>query len=83
MPGTDHAGIATQTVWSDGFRRRGSVGLTFKGSSLSPESRPSDEYEATITEQLKAMGCSCDWGRQRSMDYQCRSVTGSVLQALP
>jgi valyl-tRNA synthetase len=31
-----------------------------------------DEYEATITGQLKAMGCSCDWDRQRfTMDPIC------------
>ncbi|MFG0259135.1 MAG: valine--tRNA ligase, partial [Phycisphaerales bacterium JB041] len=31
-----------------------------------------DEYEAHITEQLKRMGCSCDWERQRfTMDEMC------------
>ncbi len=31
-----------------------------------------DEYEAIITNQLKKMGCSCDWDRQRfTMDEVC------------
>ncbi|MDP6059375.1 MAG: class I tRNA ligase family protein, partial [Pirellulaceae bacterium] len=31
-----------------------------------------DEYEGRITDQLKAMGCSCDWDRQRfTMDAVC------------
>src|SRR5690606_33406096 len=31
-----------------------------------------DEYEAFITDQLKRMGCSCDWDRQRfTMDPVC------------
>src|SRR5690606_32291462 len=34
-----------------------------------------DEYEQRITDQLKAMGCSCDWDRQRfTMDEQCATA---------
>ena len=34
-----------------------------------------DEYEARITDQLKQMGCSCDWDRQRfTMDDTCAAA---------
>jgi valyl-tRNA synthetase len=77
MPGTDHAGIATQAVVERRLRAEGRL----KGPLREAFSREDfvaivqsfkDEYEATITGQLRAMGCSCDWARQRfTMDQQC------------
>ncbi|MAE67752.1 MAG: valine--tRNA ligase [Phycisphaeraceae bacterium] len=74
MPGTDHAGIATQTVVEkrvladEGKRRTDFERDEFVGRIQSWK----DEYEAQITGQLKAMGCSCDWRRQRfTMDPVC------------
>ena len=80
MPGTDHAGIATQTVvekrvkQDEGLSRadyakRGEPG---RAEFVAKIQAFKDEYEAIITEQLKAMGCSCDWDRQRfTMDEVC------------
>ena len=73
MPGTDHAGIATQTVvekrlLQQGIKRRelGREAFVEKVQAWK------DEYEATIIEQLQAMGCSCDWDRVRfTMDPMC------------
>jgi valyl-tRNA synthetase len=77
MPGTDHAGIATQAVVEKRLRAEGRL----KGPLRESMTREAfvaqvqawkDEYEGTITEQLKAMGCSCDWARQRfTMDDVC------------
>ena len=74
MPGTDHAGIATQTV----VEKRVQKETGKKRSDFSREEFVAkiqafkDEYEAIITGQLKAMGCSCDWERQRfTMDPVC------------
>ena len=73
MPGTDHAGIATQTVVEKRLlaqgKRRAELGReAFVG--LVQEWK--DEYEATITEQLQSLGCSADWSRQRfTMDPIC------------
>ena len=76
LPGTDHAGIATQTVVDRRLQAEGKKALKeYKlEESASPGSgRPAfvakvqawkDEYEETITGQLQAMGCSCDWSRQ-------------------
>ncbi|MBL8745133.1 MAG: class I tRNA ligase family protein [Phycisphaerae bacterium] len=74
MPGTDHAGIATQTVVEqrilkeEGKRRTDFARDEFVARVQSWK----DEYERVITDQLKAIGCSCDWQRQRfTMDEVC------------
>src|SRR5689334_19600874 len=66
LPGTDHAGIATQTVVEkrvlaeEGKRRTDFSREEF----LKKIQAWKDEYERRITEQLVAMGCSCDYDRQ-------------------
>ena len=73
MPGTDHAGIATQTVVEKRLLQQG-VRRAELGREAFIERVTSwkDQYEATIIEQLKAMGCSCDWSRLRfTMDATC------------
>ncbi|MFT3685063.1 MAG: class I tRNA ligase family protein [Phycisphaerales bacterium] len=74
MPGTDHAGIATQAVVEkrvqkeENKRRKDFSREEFVAKIQAFK----DEYEAVITNQLKLMGCSCDWDRQRfTMDEQC------------
>ncbi|HJT75977.1 MAG TPA: valine--tRNA ligase [Gemmataceae bacterium] len=74
MPGTDHAGIATQAVVERRLREeekktRHDLGreelvrriLAWK-----------DQYEKRILGQLRALGCSCDWARTRfTLDPVC------------
>jgi valyl-tRNA synthetase len=74
MPGTDHAGIATQTVVEkrilaeEGKRRTDFAREEFVARVQAWK----DEYETTILGQLRAMGCSCDWQRTRfTMDEVC------------
>jgi len=74
MPGTDHAGIATQTVvekriLSEEGKRR----TDFERDEFVARVQEwKDEYEARIIDQLKLMGCSCDWDRTRfTMDEIC------------
>src|SRR5688572_13679735 len=66
MPGTDHAGIATQTVVEKRvLREEGRKRTDFAREEFVKKIQAwKDEYEATITNQLKLMGCSCDWERQ-------------------
>lgn len=83
LPGTDHAGIATQTRVDKQLKAEGKPGLAhYKQLELSGKNGREqfvalvqawkDEYEATIISQLKRMGCSCDWSRQRfTMDDIC------------
>jgi len=82
MPGTDHAGIATQTVVEkrilseEGKRRTDFERQEFVGRVQAWK----DEYEACIINQLKAMGCSCDWQRTRfTMDEVCAKAVRAAF----
>ncbi|HAR95586.1 MAG TPA: valine--tRNA ligase, partial [Deltaproteobacteria bacterium] len=66
LPGTDHAGIATQNV----------VERELQKEALTPEMLGRDGFTervwewkersgGLIIEQLKRLGCSCDWSRER------------------
>ncbi|MBL8875278.1 MAG: valine--tRNA ligase [Phycisphaerae bacterium] len=74
MAGTDHAGIATQAVVERRLKK--DEGLTRqqlgREKFVAKVQAFKDEYEKIITDQLKLMGCSCDWDRQRfTMDEVC------------
>jgi valyl-tRNA synthetase len=67
MPGTDHAGISTQTVVERHLMQ--TVGKKRKDFSredfLSHVWRWKEEKQDNILNQLKHIGCSCDWSRLR------------------
>ena len=74
MPGTDHAGIATQAVVER--RLRDEEGKTRHDVGREELVRRiwewKDEYEQRILSQLRQMGCSCDWDRTRfTLDEVC------------
>ncbi|HUT57858.1 MAG TPA: class I tRNA ligase family protein [Phycisphaerae bacterium] len=82
MPGTDHAGIATQTVvekriLSEEGKRR----TDFERDEFVARIQAwKDEYEATIIQQLQLMGCSCDWRRTRfTMDEVCAKAVRAAF----
>ncbi len=66
LPGTDHAGIATQTVVDKSLQKKG-----IKKSDLGREKfveevwKWKEEYGKEITNQLRRLGSSCDWSRER------------------
>jgi valyl-tRNA synthetase len=65
MPGTDHAGIATQAVverrlFEEEKKTRHDLG---REGLVARIWKWKDQYEARILSQLKQMGCSCDWAR--------------------
>ena len=74
MPGTDHAGIATQAVVERRLRED-------EGKSRHDLGREGlvkriwawkDQYETRILSQLREMGASCDWRRTRfTLDAIC------------
>ena len=84
IPGTDHAGIATQTVVEKRvLAEQGKRRVDFQREEFVKLIQAwKDEYEATITHQLKMMGCSCDFERQRfTMDEVCaRAVREAFFQ---
>ncbi|MDP6601130.1 MAG: valine--tRNA ligase [Phycisphaerales bacterium] len=82
MPGTDHAGIATQTVvekrllQSEGKKRTDYD----RGAFVERVQAWKDEYEETIIDQLKCMGASCDWDRLRfTMDDVCTTAVRAAF----
>ena len=76
MPGTDHAGIATQAVVEKRLQLQGKRRTDFtRGAFIAKVQEWKDEYEATILAQLAAMGCSCDFERTRfTMDATCATA---------
>ena len=66
MPGTDHAGIATQAVVERRLLRKKKKAATISAArGSSPHLAWKNQYEARILGQLKEMGCSRDWRRTR------------------
>ncbi|MFH1904573.1 MAG: valine--tRNA ligase [bacterium] len=83
IPGTDHAGIATQNVIE---KRLAQEGLT--RDSLGREKflkyawKWKEEYRSRIISQLKRLGTSCDWSRERFTmdDDYARSVKEAFIR---
>ncbi len=66
LPGTDHAGLATQTAVEKSLRKekltRHDLG---REEFLRRVVAWQEKHGGIIIEQLKRLGCSCDWSRQR------------------
>ena len=74
MPGTDHAGIATQAVVERRLLEEEKLSRHDLGREKLVERiwQWKEQYEARILGQLKQLGCSCDWERTRfTLDDQC------------
>ncbi|MGD9878954.1 MAG: valine--tRNA ligase [Reyranella sp.] len=91
QPGTDHAGIATQMVVVRNLAQEG-IGLAVEGATASDGNKKlltREEFLAkvwewkafsggTITGQLRRLGASCDWSRERfTMD---EGLSAAVLK---
>ena len=76
MPGTDHAGIATQTVVEKRLLSQGIRRLDMGRDAFIEKTQEwKDAYEATILGQLQEMGASCDYDRVRfTMDDMCATA---------
>jgi valyl-tRNA synthetase len=74
VPGTDHAGIATQAVVErriaqEEQKTRHDLG---RDELVKRIWQWKDQYEARILRQLRELGCSCDWQRTRfTLDDTC------------
>jgi valyl-tRNA synthetase len=67
LPGTDHAGIATQMVVERQLAASGNVGRRDMGRDAFVETvwKWKAESGGTIVRQLRRLGASCDWSRER------------------
>ena len=76
MPGTDHAGIATQTVVEKRLINDGTSRLEKGRDAFIQRTQEwKNEYERIIIDQLIAMGASCDFNRTRfTMDDLCATA---------
>lgn len=85
LPGTDHAGIATQTVVerhlmaTEGKRRSDYTREEFLKTVWAWK----EKSEKTILSQLKSLGCSCDWSRLRfTMDEGCSLAVRTIFKKM-
>src|SRR6201999_4030811 len=67
LPGTDHAGIATQMVVERKLAQEGNAGRRELGREafVAKVWQWKAESGGTITRQLRRLGASCDWSRER------------------
>jgi valyl-tRNA synthetase len=67
QPGTDHAGIATQMVVERELAKEGNIGRREMGREKFLERvwAWKEVSGGSITNQLKRLGASCDWSRER------------------
>ena len=66
VPGTDHAGIATQIKVEEQLRNEGKTRFDLgREAFIERVWQWKREYGGKITEQLKTLGSSCDWERER------------------
>ncbi|MDD5693219.1 MAG: valine--tRNA ligase [Patescibacteria group bacterium] len=80
IPGTDHAGIATQNKVEQRLAKSGKTKHDLGREKFVEEVwKWKDEYQGHIVGQLKKLGSSCDWSRLRfTMD---KDYSKSVIEA--
>ena len=81
MPGYDHAGIATQIKVEEKLREQGLTRFDLgREKFLEQVWDWKNQYGNRIIEQLKTLGCSCDWDRLRfTMDDICAKAVREVF----
>lgn len=81
LPGTDHAALATEVKIVDAMAKEG---LTKEGIGREKFMERAwawkEQYGGRIVEQLKKLGSSCDWSRERfTMDEGCSKAVKDVF----
>ncbi|MCR4420522.1 MAG: valine--tRNA ligase [Clostridia bacterium] len=84
LPGTDHAGIATQARVEEELAKEGlSRHDLGREPFLARVWDWKERYGRRITEQLRLLGASCDWSRERfTMDEGCSRAVREVFVRL-
>ncbi|XP_057500245.1 valine--tRNA ligase, chloroplastic/mitochondrial 2 isoform X2 [Actinidia eriantha] len=80
LPGTDHAGIATQLVVERMLASEGITRIELGRDEFTKRVWEwKEKYGGTITNQIKRLGASCDWTRERfTLDEQ---LSRAVIEA--
>ena len=84
LPGTDHASIATEAKIVEAIRKEGITKEDLgREKFLERAWEWKKEYGGRIVSQLKKMGSSCDWERERfTMDEGCSKAVKEVFVRL-
>ena len=86
LPGTDHAGISTQTVVERTLKKEGMIKHRDdlgREKFLEKVWEWKEKHGGIIIQQLKKLGCSCDWARERfTMDEAYSKCVTKVFVAL-
>lgn len=85
LPGTDHAGIATQVKVEEELRKNEGLSRYDLGREKFLERvwEWKETYGSSIINQLKKLGASCDWERERfTMDEGCSKAVREVFVRL-
>jgi len=84
MPGMDHAGIATQNVVEQALAKEGlSRHDLGREKFIARVWEWKEKYGGVIINQLKRLGCSCDWQRERfTMDEGLSQAVREVFVRL-
>ncbi len=84
MPGTDHASIATEAKIVEAMRKEGiSKEDLGREKFLERAWEWKEKYGGTIISQLKKLGSSCDWERERfTLDEGCSKAVREVFVRL-
>ena len=84
IPGTDHAGIATQQVVERNLKAQGINRIDIgREKFLEKLWEWKEQYGSKITKQLRKLGVSCDWSRERfTMDEGLSNAVKEVFVRL-
>ncbi|MCI5515775.1 MAG: valine--tRNA ligase [Oscillospiraceae bacterium] len=84
LPGTDHASIATEAKIVEAMRKEGITKEDIgREKFLERAWKWKKQYGGRIIEQLKKMGSSCDWDRERfTLDEGCNKAVVEVFNNL-
>ena len=84
LPGTDHAGIATQAKVEEKLNQEGKTKYDLGREAFVDEVwQWKNQYHGRITQQLGTLGCSCDWDRERfTLDEGCSEAVTEVFCSL-
>lgn len=81
LPGTDHASIATEAKIVEAMKEEGLTKEDLgRNGFLKRAWEWKEKYGNRIVEQLKKLGCSCDWSRERfTLDDGCNEAVKEVF----
>lgn len=84
VPGTDHAGIATQAKVENMLRDQGIMREEIGREAFLEHCWDwKNQYGNTITKQIRKLGASCDWERERfTMDEGCSKAVREAFVSL-